>query len=696
MAAAVKDKSKDQAAYERQKEWSRARQDRVTKAGQGITIPEIEDFGDRERRVACMADFNLFCRTYGAAEFALPWADFHLRAIDRIQSAILKDHWYAFALPRGSGKTTLAEWGVIWAVLTGRREYVLFIGASQTLADRQLQTIKTTLATNDLLCEDFPHAVYPIHALENETRRCRGQRNAADGKNTYIEWGQSRIVLPHVDHVDSLSSGFVIECYGLETAKRGIKYKKADGTTIRPSFVIADDPQTRESAKSPSQTHTRLENLAGDVAYLAGPGKPISIVCPCTVIYEQDLADQILDRDKHPEWHGERTKMVESFPANVELWDQYADILRAALREDADASAANEFYTMHRAEMDAGVKVSWDERYEPGELSAIQHAMNKRIRDYAAFYAEFQNEPILQQQDELGMRPLDSICTHTTEHMRGVVPEACTVLTAFTDIQNEHFFTMLVGWTADFTGFVIDYFAWPEQGRVYFTRADVRRKLSAVYKGDEAARMFAALADLELKLFKTRKTTEGREITIDRWCLDGGWEKRKPAMKAWVDQSIHRSQIAITHGFGVKAKERPFSHSDRLIKQKTGPAWYWTYGKRPGGDITFDSNFWKTRAHEQLALPINAKTSIQLFKANAYEHRMLAEHLHAEKPIRVDAKGRTVFEWDDSFNRDNEGLDCLVGNMVAASIAGVVRDQERQQTKTRRLSLRQYAAAAGR
>lgn len=649
-----------------------------TKSGQSITIPEVEQYGQRQRRNKALKSFRVFCETYGQEEFDKPWAEFHLQAMERIESAVRDQHWYAFAFPRGGGKTTLSEWAIVYAILSGRREYCLFIAASQVLAERQLQSIKTTLATNGLLEADFPHACYPIVALENETKRCKGQRNIADGINTRIEWGPNRVVMPQINHKDAISSGFVIEAYGLETAKRGIKFKRTDQTTIRPSFVVCDDPQTRESAKSPTQTQTRLENLKGDIAYLAGPGQPISIVVPCTVIYKDDLADKILDREKSPEWHGHKTKMVESFPKNQELWDNYADMLRASLREDGDGQAATDFYVSNRAAMDEGSLVSWEHRHLPKEVSAIQHAMNLRIRDLPAFYAECQNQPIEEHEDELGMRTIASIMTHTTNYARRAIPESVTVLTAFTDIQLNHMPWMLVGWTPDFTGFVIDYGEYPDQQRPYYARADVRKKLSMLHPGDESAMMAGAFEALEKVLFVPRHTEDGREIQISLWCIDYGWEQRLKATQAWVAQSSNRARIALTHGYGAKAKQMPFSANPKLIQQKTGPAWYWKNGKAPGAKVQFDANYWKTRLHQQLALPKLARSSIQLFKVrDPYEHQMLAEHLHAERPVKVTANGRTVWEWDDMTKKDNDLLDCLVGNMVAASISGIVRENER-------------------
>lgn len=55
-----------------------------------------------------------------------------------------------------------------------------------------------------------------------------------------------------------------------------------------------------------------------------------------------DIADNILDRDKHPEWNGQRTKMVYAFPANEKLWQRYAEIRAEGLRAGNAGEAATE------------------------------------------------------------------------------------------------------------------------------------------------------------------------------------------------------------------------------------------------------------------------------------------------------------------------------------------------------------------
>ena len=82
---------------------------------------------------------------------------------------------------------------------------------------------------------------------------------------------------------------------------------------------------------------------------MAGPGESISALLTCTVMYEDDLADTLLDRDKSPEWDSERTKLIYGWPTRQGLWDQYADLRRTKGRD-----AATEFYRARQGEMDEG------------------------------------------------------------------------------------------------------------------------------------------------------------------------------------------------------------------------------------------------------------------------------------------------------------------------------------------------------
>ena len=208
---------------------------------------------------------------------------------------------------------------------------------------------------NETLAVYFPEVVFPIHSLEGIANRCNGQ--LYKGERTRITWTSNEIVLPTI--AGSMASGTVVRVAGITGRVRGMKYKKPDGRTIRPSLVIVDDPQTSESAGSLEQTRKRVRVLAGDILGLAGPGQKIAGIMPCTIIRPGDMAEQILSREQHPGWNGERTKLLYQFPKNMKLWDEYADIRADSLRENGTIDRATAFYATHREEMDEGAEIAW-------------------------------------------------------------------------------------------------------------------------------------------------------------------------------------------------------------------------------------------------------------------------------------------------------------------------------------------------
>jgi len=403
-------------AYEAMKARAADRNAELARAGQ--EIGELPAVVDPQRKAKASSDFRFFCETYYSGIFYLPWSRDHHRVIEKIERAVLNGGLFAMAMPRGSGKTVLCQTACVWAALVGATPYVCLIAASADRAKQLLETIKTWLETNPLLNDDFPEVTHPIRSLERITNRQKGQRYR--GEPTRIEWAADKIVLPTI--AGSRAGGVVISCSGMKGSDiRGQNHARADGQVVRPQLVMVDDPQTTESAWSPSQSQRREAILAGDVLGMAGPGKKIAGLLCATVIRPADMADNILDRQKHPEWQGERTKLVYSFPTNEKLWVRYAELRADSLRNDGDGHEATEFYRQNKEAMDAGAVVAWSERHNDDELSAIQHAMNLKLRDEAAFFAEYQNEPLVEE-EAAGMLTADEMAAKTNGHRRGEVP----------------------------------------------------------------------------------------------------------------------------------------------------------------------------------------------------------------------------------------------------------------------------------
>jgi len=656
-------------SYDDLKEAVRLRNAELARAGQDIgPIPAVVN---PQRKAQAMSSFKFFCEVYFPDVFYLPWSPDHLKVIEKIEQAVLKGGLFALAMPRGSGKTVCMQMACLWSALSGATEFVCLIAASADRAKNLLENIKVWLETNTLLHEDFPEVTRPILALERITNRQKGQRY--DGQSTRIEWAADKIVLPTIE--GSKASGVVISCSGMKGSDiRGQNHARADSKVVRPQLVMVDDPQTTESAWSPSQSQRREAILAGDVLGMAGPGKKISGLMACTVIRPGDMADNILDREKHPEWQGERTKMVYAFPTNEKLWAQYAEIRADSLRNDGDGSEATAFYRENRDEMDAGAVVAWPERHNADELSAIQHAMNLKLRDEAAFFAEYQNEPVVETEGDQ-MLTAEEITAKINGYNRCVAPISCHNLTMFVDVQQKALFWMICGWETDFTGYILDYGTWPEQKRLYFTLRDIRRTIAQQKPGAglEGAIFYALEQLIDQKLSRLYRREDGLDIKIDRCLIDANWGQSTDVVYQFCRQSRFSGIVLPSHGKYVGASSIPFSEYTRKRGDRIGLHWRIpnTIGKRVLRHVLIDTNFWKSFVHARLSVAMGDPGALSLFGQDETTHRLLAEHLTAEYRIKTMARDRIVDEWKlKAIRPDNHWLDCLVGCAVAASMEG--------------------------
>jgi len=656
--------------YETLKDRARARNAALSLAGRDIG--ELPDVAVPDRKVKAKDDFRFFCESYFPMTFHLAWSPDHLKVIGKIEEAVLEGGLFAMAMPRGSGKTTICECACIWATLYGHREFVCLIGSDEGHAMDMLDSIKMELDGNDLLLEDFPEVVFPIQSLDGIANRCSGQLYR--GERTHIGWTAREIVLPTMP--DSPASGAIIKVAGITGRIRGMKYKRADGRTVRPSLVVLDDPQTDESSRSLSQCATRESILAGAVLGLGGPGKKISGIMPCTVIRPGDMADNILDRDKHPEWNGERTKMVYAFPTNEKLWERYAEIRAEGLRSGEGITAATSFYGAHREAMDEGASIAWPERFNHDELSALQHAMNLKLQDEAAFFAEYQNEPLPETTADDEDLTADEIAAKANGRQRGEVPLGCSHLTMFIDVQQKLLYHAVIAWADDFTGHLIDYDVYPEQRREYFTLRDARNTLAAK----------APRAGLEGSIYAGLKTVtneflgrewirdDGARLRIERCLIDANWGNSTDVVYQFSRESQHAGILMPSHGRYVGASSVPFSEYKRKRGDRVGHNWRMpnVQGKRAVRYVIYDTNYWKSFVFARLGVALGDTGCLSLL-GQPEAHRLLADHLTAEYRVKTEGRGRTVDEWKLRPERsDNHWLDCVVGCAVAASIQGAV------------------------
>jgi hypothetical protein len=666
------------------------------RSAKGREIGEISDIVDIKRRIRCRDSLRHFCEIYNPEAFSLAWSEDHLRVIARIEEAVTRGALYALAMPRGSGKTTVCRMAALWAISYAHCRYLFLIGANAGKAEDALDTVKTLVRFLPRYADDFPEVAGPAIALGGIANRASGQ--TCEQESTLIEWAGDRVVLPTVPppanwtkacsaaplRADGKAptSGLVVSTSGLTgDGIRGSLLTLSTGELLRPDFVLLDDPQTNESAHSKSQNNTREQLVAADVLGMAGPGKTISAVMPCTVIARGDFVDRILDRSQHPLWRGERMRLLRTMPKNMKAWDEYFDVYKACAQlEPPDFAEANALYVARRAVLDKGAEASWPERKLEGEVSAIQHAMHLYCRDPHAFWSEYQNAP----EDttlSLSTKHLDAtlIASRLTRVPRLQVPRECSRLTAMIDVGGELLWYCVTAWDERFGGSPIYYGTWPAQARGYFAARDPRPGLSDTYPGlSEEARVYAGLRDLTAMLFSQqfRRHETEEVLSIERCLVDEGW--RDTVVYQFCRESQFSALLMPSKGYAARSSAgKPMSAWAKKAGEKASKAGQPSWRRGPVGSgkgyhIVFDADEWKSFVAERLICSQGTSGAMRLYGDSADVHRLFADHCTAEYATPVTVGGRTFEKWQmKPSHDDNHLLDCLVGSAVAAALQGL-------------------------
>jgi Phage terminase large subunit (GpA) len=663
--------------------------------GQVAEIGLIAAVKDPKRRESCRNNLLKFLTVYFPHSTGLyPFSEDHKRVIKRLETAAKKGGRFFNLVFRGFAKTTISVNACLWVMLYGWRFLIVLIGANRSAAKDLLDAIKAELETNELLAEDFPEVVQAIRALEGKNQRCASQTSG--GELTHIEWTKDRIVFPTI--AGSKSSGATVVTRGITASIRGIGQRRADGRQQRPDFVICDDLQTDSSAASPVQVRKRLMTLSKSVLKLAGHNSTIACVVNGTIIEPDDLMDRLRDPNQYPGWQGETVKMVSAWSENHEtLWmGEYARIRKSfdpAQPGDQERAhvEAGEFYRANRAAMDSGCVVSWEHCFDhETELSAIQHAYNFLIDDgEEVFAAECQSDPLKSDGEESQLKLADIIHKLSGLKHREVPPNAVR-LTAFIDTQDESFWFVVIAWTADFTGYVIDYGAFPDPKTRDASKKRLRVTLSKLYPElkNKEARWRAGLSDLADELLaRDYLDSEGRQHAITFALVDVADGDSAIPLRTWVKASKWSKVLRCSMGLGLKPADTPLGERKRTDDEiRRGLNWVEKRDKKiRGGSITYiDTNYWKTfvanrwragspRPKNDSSYRPNEPGALYLWGTDPHTHSNFGSHQTSEFRTRLEhaKSGRTIDFWNLKPSRpDNEWFDGVVGNCVAADSAG--------------------------
>lgn len=655
-------------AGDREQEAERSRKKALAKREIG-PLPAVKNLRGRSKAEKSLAEW---IRKYLPERVGLEWGEMHLETIARMQQACDEGVQVVVALPRGSGKTTIAEAAVLWAVLTGRRRYAVIVAATHGLAEARIGSILRELETPGALADAYPEACHAIIALERIHHRARGQ--LLDGQATLIELTKQRLVLPTVGR--SRCSGSVIQAASLDGAIRGLAHRAPDGSMIRPDLVLIDDPQTRESAHSATQSENREQIINQDIMGLAGPTVRMASIALVTPICVGDLAERMLDKGRYPTWERVRIPAMPSMPDRMPLWDEYFKIWK-----EKGNPAAHAFYAANRSLMSEGAEVSWAARVQPGDLDAIETCMRVALSSPKMWGPEYQLRPA-DPADEVpnAQRLRASVLSEriTGDPMGSVPPEAVRV-TGGIDCGAERLHWVQSAWRGDgLGGVIIGYGTWPKES--HRTLADLYPTLS------EQARLYRAIQEM-IASGAPPVAREGSEPEPVIWAVDAGWQMDI------VRRACRAAGAYATRGFSRGSTGRGVQQWPTKAGEQKGHHWR----RSREGLYVIDADEWRTMVADSLLLPAGETTALMLGGRSGGEHTAFLAHLTSEYSLTVESQGTKWAKWHTRPGQANHWWDALVYAAVAASIGGIARTAigERPAAPKKRRSLSEAMAARG-
>lgn len=240
---------------------------------------------------------------------------------------------------------------------------------------------------------------------------------------------------------------------------------------------------------------------------------------------------------------------------------------------------------------------------------------------------------------------------------RGLVPPGCLQLTAAVDLGKYLAHWILVAWSKDAVGHVVDY------ARIEIPSDDL---------GVEQA-IIVGLREFRDQVNAGWPVAEGDgEVRRpDQVWIDAGY--MPDAVYAFCRDSGMPFRPAIGRGASqqrMQAYHRPQRTGSTI--RHIGQGFHINYLRSSRIQLVeVDADHWKTWSHTRLATPLDQPGSMTFYKAPPTQHLTLAKHLTAETKQEEYIAGRGVVTRWERRRRQNHWLDALYNACAAGFYAGV-------------------------
>ena len=342
--------------------------------------------------------------------------------------------------PRGTGKSTEVNGLTLRALLEGIVKFPVVIPWDAKARNRALRFWKNALCFNERLHRDYPEATAVFKESRGIALRLAALTNGDESTGAMLSVSEGIIVLP--GGLGAIGSATI------NGNPRGMFYSSIDGSIVRPSMVIIDDPQDKDVAKSAAMVRDTMDMIDSDIAGMAGPDSRMPMVMSATVLADEDVPSQYY---KNKSWRSVRVGQVITWPNGWEdenaqcrtLWEE-CNLTRLEHGEEA----AIDMYLKHKAVMADGMTVSWDDRFD--KKRGIPDALYGAIMDFfilgeRSFMAERMNDPIKEGVTVFTLKPEHITARTDNDRPPLYVPEWSRLVIAATDLNPSYAFTWGVG-----------------------------------------------------------------------------------------------------------------------------------------------------------------------------------------------------------------------------------------------------------
>lgn len=632
-----------------------------------------------QRRERCLADPELFLKTYFARDYTRPFTRLHRGLIDAMVEIATSGGEKAIAAPRGRGKSQVTKGVICYLILAGLVRFPVPVSQTTAHAQELYEDFRRKINLNEMLYEDFPEVCHPVRCLEGAPQRAGRQH--IDSELTRIEWKVDRLRLPNVpakyrgpiDH-----GGIRMEYRGLDAAIRGIN---RDGD--RPDFIPIDEPETRESAKSQTQIADRVNALEKDVAGLAGEDHELAQVMLTTLQNDFCLSAQYTDPEQRPSWMGERYGWVESWPAeyprdgkSTGMWHEYITMRGEDQRNgDRYARRATQYFLDNREAMERGGELLSDNfkcKVLPDGKQTVYSAWQEVFnfiadKSFEAFCTEYQNDPPEQEQVETSQLTAAKVMARTVETGQREAPQNAGIDTIGIDLGKYASHWAHTAWTDEgCIGTVPDY--------------GVVETVGLNAESDNTAIEHALVAALEIWGEEVRDKIKPQLVLVD----SGNWAEAAYEFCRRMGRPFFPAKGWEPGRFRLP-KERT---TEKIPYEECYAAWQpaknlWLYHMQGEHWKAWLQSRFLQRTFDEAGDRVSGSLALFDPLGDSKRHLSFAQHMVAEEEQFVPKDGKQLQRRWFVKNRNNHWLDAMAMATCAAGCLGVKLVKPTEQPKSR-------------